>query len=69
MAVERGSGRGRVRSQDARLRVAARLIRAESGYVVWSESYDRPFEDKLMVQDDIAGEVTKALKSSIEAGR
>jgi TolB-like protein/DNA-binding winged helix-turn-helix (wHTH) protein len=60
---------GSVRKSGTRLRVAARLIRAEAGYVVWSETYDRPFEDKLMLQDDIAGEVTKALKTPIEAGR
>jgi TolB-like protein/DNA-binding winged helix-turn-helix (wHTH) protein len=58
---------GSVRKSGARLRVAARLIRADNGYVVWSETYDRPFNDILMVQDDIAGEVTKALKASIEA--
>ena len=58
---------GRVRKAAARVRVAARLIRADSGYVVWSETYDRPFDDILMVQDDIAGEVTKALRESIEA--
>ncbi len=57
---------GSVRKSGARLRVAARLIRADNGYVVWSETYDRPFDDILMVQDDIAGEVTKALKASIE---
>ena len=56
---------GSVRKSGARLRVAARLVRAESGYVVWSETYDRPFDDILMVQDDIAGEVTKALRASI----
>ena len=48
--------------------MAARLMRADDGYVMWSEAYDRPFDDILMVQDDIAGEVTKALKSSIESG-
>jgi len=58
---------GSVRKSGARLRVDARLIRADNGYVVWSESYDRPFDDILMVQDDIAGEVTKALRASIEA--
>jgi TolB-like protein/DNA-binding winged helix-turn-helix (wHTH) protein len=56
---------GSVRKSGAMLRVAARLIRADDGYVVWSETYDRPLDDKLMVQDDIAGEVTKALRSSI----
>jgi TolB-like protein/DNA-binding winged helix-turn-helix (wHTH) protein len=58
---------GSVRKSGARLRIAARLIRAESGYVVWSETYDRPLDDTLMVQDDIAGEVTKALRASIGA--
>ena len=58
---------GSVRKSGARLRVAARLIRADNGYVVWSETYDRPFDDILMVQDDIAGEVTRALRASIEA--
>jgi len=59
---------GSVRKSGAKLRVAARLVRAENGYIMWSETYDRPFNDILMVQDDIAGEVTKALKESIESG-
>jgi transcriptional activator of cad operon len=58
---------GSVRKSGARVRVDARLIRADNGYVVWSETYDRPFDDILMVQDDIAGEVAKALRASIEA--
>jgi transcriptional activator of cad operon len=57
---------GSVRKSGTRLRVAARLIRADNGYVVWSETYDRPMDDILMVQDDIAGEVTKALRTSTE---
>jgi TolB-like protein/DNA-binding winged helix-turn-helix (wHTH) protein len=56
---------GSVRKSAARFRVAARLVRAESGYVIWSETYDRPLVDKLLVQEDIAGEVTKALRASI----
>jgi transcriptional activator of cad operon len=58
---------GSVRKSGARLRVAARLIRADNGYVVWSETYDRSPGDILWIQDDIAGEVTKALRASIEA--
>ena len=57
---------GSVRKSGARLRVAARLTRVDNGYVVWSETYDRPFDDILMVQDDIAAEVSKALRASIE---
>jgi transcriptional activator of cad operon len=46
------------------MRIAARLIRAEDGFIVWSETYDRESRDLLQVQDDIAGEVVKALKGS-----
>jgi transcriptional activator of cad operon len=58
---------GSVRKSGARLRVVARLIRGNDESVVWSETYDRPFGDILIVQDDIAGAVTKALRASIEA--
>jgi TolB-like protein len=56
---------GSVRKSGARVRVAARLIRADNADVVWSETYDRAWSDILIVQDDIAGEVTRALKTSI----
>ena len=58
---------GSVRLSGPTLRVAARLVRADTGYVVWSETYDRPFDDVLTVQDNIAGEVTKALVASIDS--
>ena len=48
---------GSVRKSGDMLRVAARLVRADDGYVVWSETYDRPVDDKLMVQDNIASKV------------
>ena len=59
---------GSVRKSGDRVRVAARLVRAETGFVVWSETYDRPFHDRLMLQDDIAGEVAKALGQAQEFG-
>jgi TolB-like protein len=58
---------GSVRKSGGRLRVAARLVRAQNGYVLWSETYDRPVGDILTIQDDIADEVTKSLKAAIEA--
>jgi TolB-like protein/DNA-binding winged helix-turn-helix (wHTH) protein len=58
---------GSVRRSKARVRVDARLIRADNGYVVWSDTYDRPFDNILIVQADIAGEVTKALRASIDS--
>ncbi|MFL6427703.1 MAG: hypothetical protein ACJ71S_05625 [Acidobacteriaceae bacterium] len=57
---------GSVRKSCVRVRVAVRLMRADNGYIIWSETYDRPFGDILMVQDDIAGQVRKALKTSID---
>ncbi len=56
---------GSVRKSGSMVRVAARLLRADDGYVMWTESYDRPFNDILAVQDDIAGKVAAALKTSI----
>lgn len=58
---------GSVRKSGTWLRVDARLVRADNGYVVWSQSYDRPIANILGIQDDIAGKVTEALTASIEA--
>ena len=57
---------GSLRKSATTMRIAARLVRADSGFVVWSETYDRPLDDTLKIQDDIAGEVTKALRKSID---
>jgi transcriptional activator of cad operon len=58
---------GSLRKSGSTMRVAARLVRADSGFVVWTETYDRRVDDNLKVQDDIAGEVIKALQPSIAA--
>jgi len=59
---------GSVRKSGEQLRIAARLLRADSGYVVWTETYDRPFVDRVKIQDEIAGEVTKALERQWRVG-
>jgi TolB-like protein/DNA-binding winged helix-turn-helix (wHTH) protein len=56
---------GSVRKSGNTLRVSARLVRADDGFVAWSQTYDRNWSDKLMIQDDIADEAAKALKASI----
>lgn len=56
---------GSVRKSGNTLRVSARLVRADDGFVAWSQTYDRSWDDKLMIQDDIASEAAKALKTSI----
>ncbi len=57
---------GSVRKSGKRVRVAARLFCADSGYVIWAQTYDRPWSDVLTLQDDIACEVMRALKASLE---
>ncbi len=56
---------GSIRKSDETLRISARLVRANDGYVVWSDTYNRPASDRLKVQDDIANEVTRALRTAI----
>jgi TolB-like protein len=53
---------GSVRKSGDRLRVTAQLVRADTGYHLWSETYDRRMDDVFAVQDDIASAVVKALK-------
>jgi len=59
---------GSLRKSGSTMRVSARLVRADSGFVVWTETYDRRMDDSLKVQDDIAGEVIRALGPSIDGG-
>jgi len=59
---------GSVRKSGNTLRVAARLMKADSGFIIWSETYDKPFDNLLAVQDDIATAVTKALTATIAKG-
>jgi transcriptional activator of cad operon len=56
---------GSIRQSDDRLRVAARLVRAEDGFIAWSQTYDRPLDDRLMIQEDIATEVARSLRHRV----
>ena len=56
---------GSVRKSGKKVRITAQLIKAADGYHLWSETYDRTLDDIFAVQDDIAGEVVKALKLTL----
>jgi TolB-like protein/DNA-binding winged helix-turn-helix (wHTH) protein len=56
---------GSVRKSGTWVRVDVRLIRASTGFVMWTDTYDQPKSDILTIQDDIANKVTTALKASI----
>jgi len=53
---------GSVRKSGNHLRITAQLVRADNGFHLWSETYDRQLDDVFKVQDDIAGAVVTALR-------
>jgi TolB-like protein/DNA-binding winged helix-turn-helix (wHTH) protein len=57
---------GSVQSAGGRLRVTAQLIDGESGAHVWSMRFDRAREDIFALQDEIATQVARALKLSLD---
>jgi TolB-like protein/cytochrome c-type biogenesis protein CcmH/NrfG len=56
---------GSVQRATGRVRITAQLIRADDGFRVWSESYDRNLEDIFGIQDEIANRVSGALTRSL----
>ncbi|MEM6513784.1 MAG: tetratricopeptide repeat protein [Pseudomonadota bacterium] len=58
---------GSVRRQGDRVRVTAQLIQADTGYHLWSETYDRHMEDVFAIQDDISREVVAAVGAALSA--
>jgi TolB-like protein/DNA-binding winged helix-turn-helix (wHTH) protein len=59
---------GSVRKSGNHLRVTAQLVRADTGYRLWAETYDRQLDDVFKVQDEIASAVVKALKVTLLSG-
>ena len=53
---------GSVRKQANRARITVQLIKAEDGFNLWSDTYDREVNDIFAVQEEIAHAVTGALK-------
>ncbi len=53
---------GGVRKAGDTLRVNVQLVRADSGYQIWSDSYERDVRDIFKVQDEISAAVVDALK-------
>jgi transcriptional activator of cad operon len=56
---------GNLRESDGNLRITTRLTRASDSYVIWTQSFERPKADGPAVQDEIAREVTEALRESV----
>jgi TolB-like protein/lipoprotein NlpI len=59
---------GSIRASGNRLRVTAQLIRADTGFHIWSQSYDGDLHDVFKVQDEIANAVVQALQITLMGG-
>ena len=53
---------GSVRKVGNRIRITAQLVNVESGYHLWSETYDRQLEDVFAIQDELSRAIVDALK-------
>jgi len=53
---------GSVRQQGDQVRITAQLIDAETGFHLWSETYDRRLEDIFAVQDEISQAIVDRLR-------
>jgi TolB-like protein/DNA-binding winged helix-turn-helix (wHTH) protein/Tfp pilus assembly protein PilF len=59
---------GSVRREGNHLRITAELAKAEDGFQLWSQTYDREISDIFAVQDEIARAATEALQLKLMGG-
>jgi len=53
---------GSIRKSGNTIRITAQLINIDDGYHLWSETYDRNYNDIFQIQDDIAASILASLK-------
>jgi tetratricopeptide (TPR) repeat protein/DNA-binding winged helix-turn-helix (wHTH) protein len=53
---------GSVHREGDRLRVTAQLIDGASGYDVWSQTYNRTWQDLMAIEDDLARSIISSLR-------
>jgi|RhiMetdeSRZDD1v2_1073273.scaffolds.fasta_scaffold01702_7 eukaryotic-like serine/threonine-protein kinase len=58
---------GNVRATEGRLRVIAQLSNTTTGFQLWSERFEQPFEHVFAVQDEIAEAVVRTLRVQLGA--
>ena len=59
---------GSVRKAGDQLRITAQLIEAKGGTHLWSQTYDRSSLDIFKIQDEIARNVSQALRVALNSG-
>jgi transcriptional activator of cad operon len=53
---------GSMRRDGNHMRITVQLIDARNGYHLWSENFDRPVDDTIKIQEDIARSVAETLQ-------
>jgi TolB-like protein/transposase-like protein len=56
---------GSVRRSGGRVRISARLVDAETGFPLWSDTFDRELSDGLAIQQEIAHTIVAALEPEL----
>jgi TolB-like protein/predicted Ser/Thr protein kinase len=59
---------GSVRKDRQQLRITAQLVRASDGVSLWSQTYNRDLVEIFKVQDEIANQVSQALRVALRNG-
>jgi TolB-like protein/DNA-binding winged helix-turn-helix (wHTH) protein/Tfp pilus assembly protein PilF len=59
---------GSVRREGNHVRITAELTKADDGFQLWSQTYDREIKDIFAIQDEIALSATKALQLKLLGG-
>ncbi len=59
---------GSVRKSGNQVRITAQLIRADDGFHVWADTWDRSLDDIFAIQDEIAADVVAQLKVTLLGG-
>jgi len=59
---------GSIRKANNRVRITAQLVKANDGFHLWSETYDRDLTDIFAIQDEIANAITEALAIELNLG-
>src|SRR5210317_214156 len=57
---------GSIRKANNRVRITAQLVKADDGFHLWSETYDRELNDIFAIQDEIARAITDALAIELD---
>jgi serine/threonine protein kinase len=59
---------GSIRKSGNRLRITVQLIKADDGYPIWSERYERDMKDVFSLQDEISLAIVDKLKIKLLGG-